>query len=328
MVTKNFTVHQPDIKSITDEEGTIYITGIANTGERDLVGDIVTEDALQQICDQATQRNLHFNHNGNWDESLEDLTESIIGVITESTLVSEGVSIKARILPKHSDNIKYLLENDVKLGLSIAGRAHYEENSYENIESWELTEISLTPTPCDQGTMGTVELSKSFTEAIRKLENEDKKTDEGDNTMTEDSITKEDVISIVNDAFNEEKEALIEEVGGAIRDEYEAVITELKERIETIESKLEEPQNDDDEDNDDAPDEGDAGKTTTPPEQKSITEDEVNTLVKTEVNKIIKGLFNPDFKYEDPEVKKEEDKVEKKSTMTSHELAEKLLGGQ
>lgn len=327
MVTKNFTVHQPDIKSITDEEGTIYITGIANTGERDLVGDIVTEDALQQICDQATQRNLHFNHNGNWDESLEDLTESIIGVITESTLVSEGVSIKARILPKHADNIKYLLENDVRLGLSIAGRAHYEENSYENIESWELTEISLTPTPCDQGTMGTVELSKSFTEAIRKLENEDKKTDEGDNTMTEDSITKEDVISIVNDAFNEEKEALIEEVGGAIRDEYEAVITELKERIETIESKLEEPQ-DDDEGNDDAPDEGDAGKTTTPPEQKSITEDEVNTLVKTEVNKIIKGLFNPDFKYEDPEVKKEEDKVEKKSTMTSHELAEKLLGGQ
>ena len=48
------------------EDDVLYIQGIANTGCEDLVGDVVTQDALNQICEQIPLHNLHM------DELVED----------------------------------------------------------------------------------------------------------------------------------------------------------------------------------------------------------------------------------------------------------------
>jgi hypothetical protein len=320
MNIKKFCIVNNKVKSI-DEDGELFIKGIANTGERDLVGDVITETALQEIAEQAVNRNLHFNHSGRFDDTLDDLTESIIGVITESQLVAEGVEITARILPKHSANIKYLLENGVRLGLSVSGHAHYEENSFEQIISWDLTEISLTAIPCDQGTMGTVQIQKSFTEFIQSIP--EQKTKNGGKSMSEDGISKEDVIELINTAFNEKEGELLE----VVRKENEQKFDEIIARIESLETQAsvsgdeddETPQDEDTPQNEEEEEE-DEGKN---------IEDLVNKKVEEIFHTIFKGVQTPEFQYRTkqmstPDEEDEEDEEPENKTYTVKEIAEAI----
>ena len=325
MTVKQFNILNETLKSI-DEDGELYIKGIANTGERDLVGDVITEQALQEIAEQAVNRNLHFNHAGHFDNTLSELTESIIGVITESEVTSEGVEITARILPKHADNIRYLLDNGVRLGLSVSGQAHYEENSWEQIESWDLTEISLTAMPCDQGTMGTVEISKSFTDFIKSVptnneeDDDDKSINDGSDKMADDGITKEDVIELINTAFNEKEEELLE----TVRKENEQKFDELLARIEALENQKDDDDSGDDDNNPDAGADSDAD------DGKNIDE-LVNKKVEETLSTIFKGVRTPEFQYmqeqkSTPDEDDDEDGVNEKKSYTAQEIAEAIVG--
>ena len=223
VVSKNFKLIAPveKVEKNIDDNGsdTLFIEGIANSGMVDLVGDIVTTEALQSIVDQATNCNLHYNH-------YDDRTD-ILGTIVESNLVNEGAWIKASIINEQQEWIKSYLEQNIKFGLSISGTCDYEEGSYSDIIDWQLTEISLTDTPCDPNTMGTVSLSKSFDTILRSIKNkkkmEDKPMAEGETDAT--YITEDDATKLINDAFNERKEEFLESIREDIKNEYDAKIS-------------------------------------------------------------------------------------------------------
>ena len=199
-----------------EEDEMLTIVGIANTGQRDLVGDVLTNEALQDICRQATKHNLHLDH----DTSLD----GVLGPIISAELTTEGVEIRANIVnTEYAKKIRELLSNGANLGMSVSG---VTDTSTHNLTSWDLTEISLTPLPCDQGTMGSVRIAKSFAEVVKQTMET--------NTMAEEQITVEQVIELINEAFNERREEFLEAIRQELKNEYDVVINELRERIESI----------------------------------------------------------------------------------------------
>ena len=204
-----------------EEDEMLTIVGIANTGQRDLVGDVLTNEALQDICRQATKHNLHLDH----DTSLD----GVLGPIISAELTTEGVEIRANIVnTEYAKKIRELLSNGANLGMSVSG---VTDTSTHNLTSWDLTEISLTPLPCDQGTMGSVRIAKSFAEVVKQTMET--------NTMAEEQITVEQVIELINEAFNERREEFLEAIRQELKNEYDVVINELRERIESIEATAE-----------------------------------------------------------------------------------------
>lgn len=201
-----------------EEDEMLTIVGIANTGQRDLVGDVLTNEALQDICRQATKHNLHLDH----DTSID----GVLGPITSAELTNDGVEIRANIVnTEYAKKIRELLSNGANLGMSVSG---VTDTSTHNLTSWDLTEISLTPLPCDQGTMGSVRIAKSFAEVVKQTMET--------NTMAEEQITLEQVIELINEAFNERREEFLEAIRQELKNEYDVVINELRERIESIEA--------------------------------------------------------------------------------------------
>lgn len=326
--TKDFTLYDDTIRKSIGEDGTLTITGIANTGERDLVGDVVTEQAINEIVEQAPNRNLHLNHGYDLENTPTGiLFPEVVGTITEAEKIAEGASITAVIRPEYVEPLEQILAQGIKLGFSIAGKAHYEDNSYEQIESWDLTEISLTPLPCDMGTMGTVS-AKSLNNLIQKL---------GGEKMAEETptqVTEEQVIEIINDAFNERKEEFLEKIREELKGEYEATFNEIKERIEAVEAKVdegkpaegEEPkptEGKDPKEEDPKKAEGEGEEPKDPEEEEEEEEKRINDLVNKRVEEILGGVSkNISTKYTNTHIA-DEGKQSKKG-YTPKELAEML----
>ena len=213
MTTKEFKIINPDSITVTkavdttDDEA-LYIKGIANSGLEDRAGDIVTQEALESIVEQAPHRNLHMEHS----REIED----IIGTITEARMVPEGVEITARIRNRFKSMMQEFFDDGIKLALSIAGLVEYMENSTKSIVSWDLTEISLVAIPCDANTMETV-VPKSLVEYMENLEVKE---------MAEETITVEQVTDMINDAVN------------AIKEEYEPSFEEINQKIVELETSI------------------------------------------------------------------------------------------
>lgn len=330
MISKNFII--PSTAKSLVEEDALYITGVANTGLEDLVGDIVTQEALEQICTQITNHNLHMDH----DTTIVD---GVLGPLVDGWIEEDGVHYKARILSEKRELIESLLSQGVNLGSSISGVCNYEEGSNSNITEWTLTEISLTAIPCDQGTMATVQIAKSLAEVVQAVRSNIQKENEGENMEENKEITKEveeqneDVLTIekveelINTAFNEKQEDLIESVRNELKNEYEAVLNELKERIETLESQAEETTTTEEETTT-TPSEGEGegegeSKATTDEEEeeeeKSL-EDMVEKAVQTALQKAFNPQATPQFQYD----KEKSEEESTKKGYTPRELAEML----
>ena len=202
----------------------LHIRGLANTGTTDIEGDTLTREALLDICNQATQHNLHIDH----DETID----GVLGPITRAELTPDGVEIDADILEgKYTSRIRDLLEHGVRLGMSVRGLA---ERAGGNFVRVVLTEISL------QSTMGSVVIVKSFGELARRVVGFDDENLEEDN-MADEVITKDVVIELINTGFNERKEEFLETIRNELKDEFGVVLGELKERVEKLEAQGEAP---------------------------------------------------------------------------------------
>ena len=318
VIAKNFKLIAPVQTKSTEYDRVLYIDGIANSGNEDLVGDIVTTDALNSIVQQAPNKNLHYNH--------ENGKDSIIGTIVESELRDGGAWIKASILNESRGWIESYLDQGIKFGLSISGTCSYEDGSYSNITEWQLTEISLTDTPCDPATMGTVSMSKSFDDLIMKIKNKQYKPIKEEKPMADDVeyITVEDATKLVNDAFNERKEEFLETIRDEIKSEYETALNELKERMDTLESKLEEPAPAPADEpapaEDKAEDEEDKPSEDKEDEEKSLTEKQIKAIVENKIKSIFDDASkSADFKYNEH---KKAPETENKKSYTAKELAE------
>lgn len=138
-------------KKQTNKNQPLILEGVASTSDIDLEGDIITPECIENFKLQATNCNIHNNHN----VGLDDVIGTVLEVLDSD---SKTLKIKFSILPLFREHIEECIDNGVKLGLSIGGTIEDYTTSEEGlkIKSMMLHEISLTPLPANWNTMGSV----------------------------------------------------------------------------------------------------------------------------------------------------------------------------
>ena len=138
-------------KKKTGKNQPLILEGVASTSDIDLEGDFITPECIESFKLQATNCNIHNNHN----VGLDDVIGTVLEVLDSD---SKTFKIKFSILPLFREHIEQCIDNGVKLGLSIGGTIvdYTTEDDGLKIKSMLLHEISLTPLPANWNTMGTV----------------------------------------------------------------------------------------------------------------------------------------------------------------------------
>lgn len=238
-----FKVYAPmEHKSIDlNDDGTLTIVGIASTTNRDLQDEVVTQDAMNSMLEQAEKLNLHGDHS----YSLE----GIIGSIKEAAIVNETeLKIKAVIRKKYAPEIKDLLDIDVNLGLSIGGIPQFKGQEIIDIR---LLEISLTGMPANWDTFGTVEVTKGLVtsncigKACYKIKKEvNKMADDGNQTgqtgMSDEA--KQECTDLFNELMNSQKEEIKKDVLDNVKADMEK---RVEDKVKELTDKNNTPPGDD-----------------------------------------------------------------------------------
>ena len=229
------------VKNQTDNNNDdLILTGIASTTkEPSLYGEVMTEDALQQMCEQAVNLPILEAHKG-------DGFDNVIGVITNAYVEDNDLHIDFKILQNHRQRIQELIDNNVPIGLSIGAQAMIEEDTQQVI-GVTLIEVSLTPVPANRVAHNTVKVKEDYyignclhnicyTMIKDNLNMEDNNMAEEKNKVKseevvvkeEDSLTIDKVKDMLDERFAEEKEVLVATV-------VEEVKTELKKLNDKVE---------------------------------------------------------------------------------------------
>ena len=235
---KNKFVLNSVVKNQTDNNNDdLILTGIASTTkEPSLYGEVMTEDALQQMCEQAVNLPILEAHKG-------DGFDNVIGVITNAYVEDNDLHIDFKILQNHRQRIQELIDNNVPIGLSIGAQAMIEEDTQQVI-GVTLIEVSLTPVPANRVAHNTVRVKEDYytgdclhgicyamikdnlnMEDNNMVEEEKKANPE---VKEEDSLTIDKVKDMLDERFAEEKEVLVATV-------VEEVKTELKKLNDKVE---------------------------------------------------------------------------------------------
>lgn len=215
----------------------LILTGIASTTkEPSLYGEIMSEDALQQMCQQAVNLPILEAHKG-------DGFDNVIGVITNAYVEDNDLHIDFKILQNHRQRIQELLDNNVPIGLSIGAQAMIEEDTQQVI-GVTLIEVSLTPVPANRVAHNTVRVKEDYytgdclhgicyamiKDNLNMEDNnmieEEKKINPDE--VKEDSLTIDKLKEMLDERFAEEKEVLVATV-------VEEVKTELKKLNDKVE---------------------------------------------------------------------------------------------
>ena len=348
-------IYPETTKSYTlNEDGSLTIEGIASTTNKDLQLDIVTPTCIESMKRQLQAGlNLHGDH---W----YGLFDGVIGAITHVVDTDAySLRIKATILPKYAQDIKEMLDIGVKLGLSIGGRVtehtQLEDGGWE-IKDITLREISLTSMPANWDTYGTITTSKGLVKSTcltgacyTIMKNEVQNMTQKNNEEVE-TLTKQDVIDLINENSVSLKEELLNDTVQAVSKQLEKIVKDA------IKSASEE---DDEDEGEGKPaetnEEEEEEKSLTledikglfhtelesvKSEIKSISETDVTETVKDTVDKAVSEqmdkLFKdlnknrqPDFQYNEEEIdKNDEDNDAEKTEFTSREAAEMLVAKQ
>ena len=226
------------VENRTDNKSNdLILTGIASTTkEPSLYGEIMTEEALQQMQEQAVNLPILEAHKG-------DGFDNVIGVITNAYVENNDLHIYFKILQNHRQRIQELIDNNVPIGLSIGAQAHIDQDTQQVI-GVTLIEVSLTPVPANRVAHNTVKVKEDYyvgnclhnicyamikdnlNMEDNNMAEEEKKTNP--EVKEEDSLTIDKVKDMLDERFAEEKEVLIATV-------VEEVKTELKKLNDKVE---------------------------------------------------------------------------------------------
>lgn len=226
------------VENRTDNKSNdLILTGIASTTkEPSLYGEIMTEEALQQMQEQAVNLPILEAHKG-------DGFDNVIGVIINAYVENNDLHIDFKILQNHRQRIQELIDNNVPIGLSIGAQAHIDQDTQQVI-GVTLIEVSLTPVPANRVAHNTVKVKEDYyvgnclhnicyamiKDNLNMEDNnmveEEKKTNP--EVKEEDSLTIDKVKDMLDERFAEEKEVLIATV-------IEEVKTELKKLNDKVE---------------------------------------------------------------------------------------------
>ena len=219
---KQFKIYAPPSqkKYSLNDDGTLTITGVFSTTNKDLDGEIVSPQALASLQRQAVGLNLHMDHNHNYDGGM--------GVITESHIEANQVYVTAVILSEYAPGILERLNLGMNFGFSVGGIPVVNNLNPQIIDDFVLLEISLTLLPANWDTFGTVEAkgvvkSKCLTGAchyiIKNSKNIMKKEYEDGSKQDLEQM----VINLVNEAFANKEQVIIDE----FRNELQPIVTDI-----------------------------------------------------------------------------------------------------
>lgn len=331
-----FELINKSISASSGDDDVLHIKGLANTGLKDLQGDVLSREALDDLCKQALNHNLHIDH----DPSMN----GVLGPITGAEITADGVEISADVLDgPHRSRLETLLKHGVKLGMSVRGFGKRVSGAGSDFGKVVLTEISLTPIPADQGTMGSVVVVKSLSELATKIkDDEDIEETEEESMADEETFTEEKIIELINQAFNDRREEFLETIRDEVKAEYEIALNEIKEKLEGLEAKViagegKEPQGDDEGNDGNNGGEGGEGDDEKEGIKKSLEElqksfdtmkDSVSEIVDNKIEEIFKAHKSEDlsFRYDGGDGGDgSEGGEEIKKSFTPRELAELFM---
>ena len=231
-----------------DKTKPLILEGVASTSDIDLEGDYITPQCIESFKLQATQCNIHNNHN----VGLDDVIGTVLEVLDSD---SQTLKIKFSILPLFRRHIEECIDNGVKLGLSIGGTILDYDTAEDGlkIKNMMLHEISLTPLPANWNTMGTVThetkkldvieakclngVCRQFINNIEKTMTEEK-TEKRYYTKDEEAqfMSEDRVVELINEALNNfATNAVTEEKVAEIIDEKLRAFVEQAKALEAEE---------------------------------------------------------------------------------------------
>ena len=214
------------VETAFQEDGALYLEGIASTTNVDEDGDYMTKSCLEDMKRQAIGLNVLKEHG----RTLDDIVGNVSQVLESN---GDNFKIKFKVLPRYEYYILELLENDINLGLSIGAKAtDYEPNDNSEygwkINKVKLYEISLVPLPANWDSFGSVKISKElddngivakcFNGACKLLLKEysekdmNKELEDAQKKDDEKYLTEKECINIINEASLEIYERLLSEV--------------------------------------------------------------------------------------------------------------------
>ena len=333
---KEFKIYAPPSQKqySLNDDGTLTITGVFSTTNKDLDGDIVSPKALESLKNQAVGLNLHLDHNHSYDGG--------IGVVTDSFIKENQVYITAKILKEYAQGILERLVLGMNFGFSVGGIPVVNNLNPQIIDDFVLLEISLTLLPANWDTFGTVEAkgvvkSKCLTGACHYIIKNSKNVMKKEITETDSNELQEMIINIVNEAFANKEQVIIDEfrnelqpiVAEIVAEEVtpkvqEIVVSYLDELFPPVEEEIVEADvNEEEVETAEVPEEEEVEKAETEDEEvieeKEVDEEDVSVEEKAEDEEVVEE------KEVDEEVVEEEVPVEEEKAVDEEEVPEEIF---
>lgn len=259
-------------QKVSNDDNRMVLTGIASTQSPSLYGEVMSNQALEQMCKDAIGLPILADHKGELD--------AVLGVIENAYIENDELHIDFSILPKHQPTIQEYLDNNVSLGLSIGGVAqiNYDTNIVDSIT---LIEVSITPVPANRDCHATVSVKQNIVsggclygvcDALIKqntmedetipeqninVEEINRATDdevasketpqpeENKEETTDEPVTLEKVKELMDERFAEEKQTIIDtvlqEVKNMLNNKDDDESADVKQSVETTEPAEPEP---------------------------------------------------------------------------------------
>jgi hypothetical protein len=150
---KKFKFTVPITKDYKDD-GRLYLRGVASTQDKDYDGDQMLPEAIESMKTQATEGELTGFEGHSY--SLKD----IFGKIEAVEESKDNFIPIFKVRKSKEADIKELIEDKIKLGLSIGGVVldSVTQKGVRLIKEVLLLEVSLTPIPANPFTLGTVSI--------------------------------------------------------------------------------------------------------------------------------------------------------------------------
>ena len=213
-----------------NDDGTLTITGVASTTNKDYANEIVSPEVLESLAKQAVGINIYRDHNRHY--------EGGIGAVIDAWIKDNQLWIKGTILSEYAQGIKERLDIGMNFGFSISGFPKKQRTPDGLlIVDYDLKDITLTYIPLNWDTYGTVEYksqnlitSNCLTGACyHAITNNNGETmEKKDNEKIEEEIPEEPVED--NKEINDDA-GLSETQLKQVKDVMNEVVAELEPRI-------------------------------------------------------------------------------------------------
>ena len=208
-----------------NDDGTLTITGIASTTNKDYANEIVSPEVIKSLAEQAVGLNLMLDHNRHYDGG--------IGAIVNAWVKDDNLWVEAKILSEFAPGIKERLDIGMNFGFSISGFPK-KQRTPEGIliVDYDLKEITLTYMPMNWDTFGTIEYkdqnlvaSNCLTGACNHML---KSTTDGETMEKKDKPIEEEPVEPIDKKDNA---GLTDEQLSQVKDIMNEVVAELEPRI-------------------------------------------------------------------------------------------------